>query len=254
MEEIAMSTLNGFSVSVPEAQEETSDGYVILKHDQHFRIRLHNSHKDNGIGKAADCEIYLSGKYIGTYRIPYGQTILLEHPINDFGKFTAYRNGTPEAEQAEIDSNDPDNGLIKVIWKPGTKKCHYEVIDPYIGTGNHYPRTWIDAIETYPITRYDTTSAAIPLYYNTTTDGGHHFFNGSTSCCVKSHATRSCNDLTGGGIGLSDHSNQKFTETEPLDYNECDTTIYLRIAFRNNEHVPRPLKPVYKTSVPRPLM
>ena len=253
MEEIAMSTLNGFSVSVPEAQEETSDGYVVLNHGQHFRIRLHNSHKDNGIGKAADCEIYLSGKYIGTYRIPYGQTVLLEHPINDFGKFTAYRNGTPEANQAEIDSNDPDNGLIKVVWKPGTKKCHYEVIDPYIGTGNHYPRTWIDAIETYPITRYDTTSAAIPLYYNTTTDGGHHFFNGSTSCCVKAHATRSCNDLTGGGIGLSDHSNQKFTETEPLDYNECDTTIYLRIAFRNNEHVPRPLKPVYKTSVPRPL-
>jgi hypothetical protein len=218
MEETTMSTLNGFSVSVPEAQEETSDGYVILKHNQHFRIRLHNNHKDNGIGKTADCEIYLQGKYIGTYRISFGQTILLEHPINDFGKFTAYRNGTPEAEQAEINSDDPDNGLIKVIWKPGTKKRHYEVIDPYIGTGNHYPRTWIDAI-----------------------------------CCAKAHATRSCNDLTGGGIGLSDHSNQKFTETEPLDYNECDTTIYLRIAFRKPSCEPRPIKTVYKTSVPRPL-
>lgn len=233
-----MSTLNGFSVSVPEAQEETSDGYVILKHDQHFRIRLHNGHKDNGIGKAADCEVYLQGKYIGTYRIPYGQTVLLEHPINDFGKFTAYRNGTLEANQAEIDSNDPDNGLIKVVWKPGTKKCHYEVIDPYIGTGNHYLRTWIDAIETNPIIRFDSSSAAIPR---------------STSCCVKAHATRSCNDLTGGGIGLSDHSNQKFTETEPLDYNECDTTIYLRIAFRKPSCEPRPIKTVYKTSVPRPL-
>jgi len=252
MEEIAMSTLNGFSVSVPEAQEETSDGYVVLNHGQHFQIRLHNGHKDNGIGKAADCEIYLSGKYIGTYRIPYGQTVLLEHPINDFGKFTAYRNGTPEAEQAEIDSNDPDNGLIKVVWKPGTKKCHYEVIDPYIGTGNHYPRTWIDAIETYPV-RYDNTSPVLPPHYDSTTDGRYHFFNGSTSCCVKAHATRSCNDLTGGGIGLSDHSNQKFTETEPLDYNECDTTIYLRIAFRKPSCEPRPIKTVYKTSVPRPL-
>lgn len=252
-----MSNLNGFSLSVPEAQEETSDGYVILNHNQHFRIRLHNGHKDNGIGKAADCEVYLQGKYIGTYRIPFGQTVYLEHPINDFGKFTAYRNGTPEADQAEINPDSPDNGLIKVVWKPGTKKCHYEVIDPYIGTGNHYTKAWIKAIETYPVRYSDNTSSALPLYYDSTTDGGYHFFDVSTSCCAKSHTTRSCNELTGGGIGLSDHSDQKFTETESLDYSgEGSTTMYLRISFRNEE--PRPIntvvyKTVTSTSIPRPL-
>ena len=49
-----MPTLNGFNVSVPEAQEETSDGYVILQHNQNFRIRLHNNHKENNIGKPSD--------------------------------------------------------------------------------------------------------------------------------------------------------------------------------------------------------
>jgi uncharacterized protein (UPF0248 family) len=249
--------LNGFSVEIPESIEETSQGYVVLKHGEHFRIKLNNHHKKDRHGKSSDAEVYLQGKFIGCYRIEYGETLILERSFSDSGKFTAYRNGTPEADQAEINPDSPDNGLIKVVWKPGTKKHHYEIVNPDIGTGEHYLRAWIKSIETYPVRYSDNTSSALPLYYDSTTDGGYHFFNCSTSCCAKSHTTRSCNELTGGGIGLSDHSDQKFTETESLDYSgEGSTTMYLRISFRNEE--PRPIntvvyKTVTSTSIPRPL-
>lgn len=237
-----MSTLNGFSVSVPEAQEETSDGYVVLRHGQNFRIRMHNGHKENNTGKPADCDVYLQGKHVGTYRVPYGQTVILEHPINDFGKFTAYKNGTPEAYQAEINADDPDNGLIKVVWKPGTKKCNVINIFPnyyhdhsydYYNGNNAYP------IDYEPLRFYCT---------NNTYDNSASFR--TTKACTKSIGC----GFSGAGIGLSGQSNQEFKETESLIYDECETTIYLRISVRDNE--PRPImqsRPVYTTTVPRPL-
>ena len=93
-----MVTLNGFSVSISEAQEETSENYIVLRHGQTFSLRLHNGHKENGKCIPADAEIYVQGKYCGTFRVAAGQTVWLERPLNDSGKFTAYRNNTYEAD------------------------------------------------------------------------------------------------------------------------------------------------------------
>lgn len=245
-----MSSLNGFSVNVPQAQEETSDGYIVLKHGQNFSLRLHNGHKYCGSNKPADAEVWIQGKLIGTFRVPANQTIEIEHPVNDSGKFTAYRNGSIEASQIGIDPASNENGLIKVIWKPGNQKV------------NHGQITWDSWLPGYPYYYVNHNSYDDGHYYrsitsdksynsNTTTEIGHV----EPYCCSFASCSNSDN-LVGSGVGLSGHSNQAFSELEQLNYNEPETTIFLRIAFRDD--VPRPISstPVYKvqsTNVPRRL-
>ena len=215
--------LNGFSVSVPESQEETSDGYVVLRHNQNFSIRLHNGHKFNGSCKPADAEVYVQGKHVGTFRVPYGQTVIIERSVDDNGKFTAYRNGTYEAQLAEIDAGDPNNGLIKVIWKPG-----YKYRPPVNYVSNNININW-----------EDLTS--------------NHYLDSGTVTNYASHSTRKC-CLSGGGVGLSGHSNQSFSEVDSLIYDEPETTIFLRIAFRDEiRSIKQKRHKVYSTRVPRPL-
>lgn len=247
-----MATLNGFRVTVPEAREENSEGHVVLKHGQNFRLALHNGHKYEGRCIPADVEVYVQGEYVGTYRIPAGQTVTLEHPLHDSGKFTAYRNDSSEARQIRLDPNSADNGLIKVVWKPGNYKIQqwispvtitWQKLRYNVPENDNYWDNYYDDGHQYTIT-YD---------YNTTgcTTRSASCLSSSTSCCASNSG-----NLVGGGVGLSGHSNQHFTETDALDYVEGETTIYLRIAFREEDNTPRPIKPVYKvhsTNVPRRL-
>ena len=249
-----MSSLNGFSVNVPQAQEETSDGYVVLKHCQNFSLRLHNSHKSGGMFKAADAEVWIQGKLIGTFRVPANQSIALEHPVNDTGKFTAYKNNTPEANQIGINPDSEDNGLIKVIWKPGSQQVN-EVQITWDYTWPNHDIIYHKNIQEFDNSYYDGH------YYRTTTDDKSYNITrsyGSGNSEPYDCVTASCctNDyLTGGGVGLSGHSNQHFTQISELSYDEPETVIFLRIAFRDSE--PRPIThSVYKvqsTNVPKRL-
>lgn len=247
-----MVTLNGFSVSISEAQEETSENYIVLRHGQTFSLRLHNGHKENGKCIPADAEVYVQGKYCGTFRVAAGQTIWLERPLNDAGKFTAYRNNTYEAKQAEIDPTSYDNGLIKVVWKPGREQPDF-VRDVYKHVVDYSRIEWSQP-DYYHLNwnYYDPSTTTTD--YQTFTD-----YN-TTSChsyTTSTNLVRSCrpNDgLIGGGVGLSGHSNQSFNEVSPLDYTDQETTIHIRIAFRDG---PRPIKAVhkvvYESKAPRPL-
>lgn len=245
-----MTTLNGFGVSISEAQEETSENYIVLRHGQTFSLRLHNGHKENGKCIPADAEVYVQGKYCGTFRVAAGQTIRLERPLNDDGKFTAYRNNTYEAKQAEIDPNSFDNGLIKVVWKPGREQIDF-VRDVYRNVVD-YPRIEWSQPPYYHIdwnyNNPSTTEYQIGYDYNTT--------NCNTTNTVSYKRSCHSNDgLVGGGVGLSGHSNQSFNEVQPLDYTDQETTIHIRIAFRDDG--PRPIKAVhkivYESKAPRPL-
>jgi len=264
-----MSNLNGFGLSIVEAQEENSDGYAILKHDQKFSLRLKNTHRYEGKQIPCDVDVYIQGRACGTFRIQAGQTIILERPENDSGHFTAYKNNTLEAKQAGIDKDSYENGLIKVVFKPGKikERCQWVNPLPYV------PCTWpswpyiepttpYEPYEPWTITYTDNTN-----YNNTTSDVNNcsrKLRSISASCSSYSegnhYLTESCyeagsGNLVGGGVGLSGSSNQTFSEVEALEYLEQATTIYLRIAFRNEE--PRPLtsQKVYKvcSSIPRPL-
>ena len=226
--------LNGFRVSVPESQEETSDGYVVLRHNQNFSIRLHNSHKFNGSCKPADAEVYVQGKHVGTFRVPYGQTIIIERSVDDNGKFTAYRNGTYEAQLAEIDAGDPNNGLIKVVWKPGYKYSRRTIYDDIIN---------------------DNISISWSGLGTTDVNSTHYLDSGTcTNCCTDTIGCSTTRGLSGGGVGLSGHSDQTFSEVDSLTYDEPETTIFLRIAFRDEiRSIKQKRHKVYSTRVPRPL-
>jgi len=251
-----MSSLNGFSVNVPQAQEETSDGYIVLKHGQNFSLRLHNGHKYCGGNKPADAEVWIQGKLIGTFRVPANQTIEIEHPVSDSGKFTAYKNGSSEARQIGIDPDSNENGLIKVIWKPGNQKVnqvHVTWNSWSLDCPSYLQRKITVFDNSYNDDRYyKTTTSDRSCNLNTIYDTGGY---AKSYCCMTTSCSKN-NDLVGGGVGLSGHSHQAFSEIEQLDYNEPETTIFLRIAFRDD--VPRSITTtsVYKvqsTNVPRRL-
>ncbi len=229
---------NGFRVSIPEALNEDSLGYVTMRHGQQFTLNLHNGHKFGWTPRAADAEVYIQGKHMGTFRLSAGQTLRLERPVNDTGCFTAFKRDTVEAHRAGINADSDDAGLIKVVFRPGVKK-----------SAVRYSPAWI------PHSREDGDifENACSNYYS---DGGTIENCSFTSTLdTKSCCAPSSENLVSGGVGLSGYSNQDFVTVDDLIYDEGTTTVYLRLAFREDE--PRPLTPVYRpsrhTNYPRPL-
>lgn len=104
--------LNNFSINILEGKE-LEGGYVELIHNTQYRITLGNH-------KPLRCDAYLEidGKHVGTWRLYPHQSITLERPAHDDGRFTFYQIGTPEASQAGLVQGDVKLGLIKVIFTP----------------------------------------------------------------------------------------------------------------------------------------
>jgi hypothetical protein len=249
--------MNGFSVEIPECIEEDCNGYITMKHGANFTIKLNNHHKYGGHGKPCDADVYVDGKNVGTFRLTYGETIRLEHPVYDNGRFTAYKRGTIEACQAGINANSDDAGLIKVIFRPGEVsysccwvKTEYDWPNAF---DINYRSTGIDPNE------HDPVNINSNHYY----DGGYATNNSTFSCnaeksIISTSRAYNCSvpssKLVSGGVGLSGHSDQNFNSVDSLNYDEPPTTISIRLAFRECDCEPRPLYTrVYSTSVPRPL-
>ena len=91
--------LNRFSVQV-EKGRETDNGYVELRHNTEYALRLRN---DRNV--AADAVVRIDGLEIGTWRIPAHQSILIERPANVDRKFTFYKLGSVEGNQAGLERN-----------------------------------------------------------------------------------------------------------------------------------------------------
>ena len=242
--------LNGFRATIPEAICESSQGHVKIDHGKKFSVRLHNSHRGPTGCAPADVTIILNGKDVGTFRLPYGQTVVIERPANDVGCFTAYNEDSHEAASIGIDRNSNDLGLVEVRFKPG----EYKQWCP--------PARVVKKDPCYPWEE----DGHRPLFFG----GDDHYFGcksatrGSRSarysldsCALQSVNTDTvscCNEPMGMGIGLSGRSDQRFITVEDLNYNEPETVIYLRLISANrNVDAPRPIRPVYSTSIPRKL-
>ena len=248
-------------VQVPECLEETCDNYVVMQHGSHYSLKLSNHHKDGGRSKPCDADVFLDGKLVGSWRIPYGQNIVIERPADDSGKFTAYKKGSVEAAQAQIDSGSSDLGLIKVVFRPGTKKVAasswpYTPYTPYIPKVEPWGNP-LGGVYAYAVTNWDAQQGSCQTFSNNLSginSSDNVVYRGLSGDGVQiSHSISNNSSLVGGGTGLSGESNQRFTETEELSYDEPVTTIHLRLAFRDNDE-PRPLREarkVYSTSVPR---
>lgn len=230
--------LNGYRVEIPECIDESSTGHITMRHGSHFTLRLSNHHKKDRSGRPCDASVYLDGKHVGTYRIDYGTDLILEHPINDQGRFTAYRKDTLESSLSQLDTDSEESGLIKVVFKPG-----------------YIPITNILVYRELPLVIDYLPYQSSPYISYGCKDDLNRTTSDTSWSYTNSSIIHTC-DLVSGRVGLSGYSNQEFRETSNLSYDEPSTTIYLRIAFREQDE-PHPISPVYKvyhsSAYPRPL-
>ena len=194
--------LQGFTARVIEGQE-VPGGYVELRHGQQYTLRLKNANR-----LRCDAAVYVDGKHVGTWRLNGFDHIDLERPAHDHGRFTFYKSGTTEANQAGLEKND-ELGLVKVVFTPEAER----IVRPLVSS-----------------VRSNWTIS--PPYSTTITmDAGE---------APVAYAMAATSRYDSGGTGLSGHSNQNFGSVAPLDYDYSkQTTIHLRLVTPSDD--PRPL-------------
>lgn len=215
---------NSFSVRIPEGNEH--GGYVELEHDTQYTLVLRNNRD-----VSCDARVEVDGKHLGTFRLGAHQNLRLERPAHDDGRFTFYKVGTKEAEQAELDESDPNLGLVKVTFTP-EKKCQWT----WTYDGPSIEAEWPN-YRTYYCTNGSTASDSN--------------IKGST-VSMDAMRSASCDSYAPGGTGLSGKSNQEFFKVHNLDYDYTQqTVIHLRLVAKETRG-PRPLTS-YSTPVPPPI-
>jgi hypothetical protein len=106
-----------FDINIPEARLR-SNGVYEISHATPYTIVLANQNRE----LRCDAKVWIDGMQVGTWRIDRASSIRVERPVNDTGRFTFYQLGTPEANRAGIDSNNPAIGLIRVKFMPETHR------------------------------------------------------------------------------------------------------------------------------------
>jgi hypothetical protein len=200
--------LNSFSVRIPEGQE-IDGGYIELEHNTQYRLVLRNARPTR-----CDARVEIDGKHVGTWRIHAQESITLERPAHDTGRFTFYQIGTSEAEVAGLVPGEPNLGLIKVVFTP----------------------------ELVPL------QAPAPAIFRDL--AGVEAAEGFGARSAKSDVSGT---HAPGGTGLSGHSQQQFVTVGvmDLDYSQ-QTVIHLRLVSKLNQNQPRPLTS-FLTPVPPPI-
>lgn len=204
--------LNSFSVHIPEGRE-THSGYVEMAHGRQYTLALRNFRD-----VACDAAVTIDGKPVGTFRLNAGQSLKLERPAHDQGRFTFYQVGTAEAQQAGLVDTDT-LGLISVVFTPALRQPAY--------------------VSTYPVVQYVKAETGWDgVYYRYTTTGVSN--GGSNFVASMSNTVSAAPQRKAGGTGLSGHSQQQFVDVGPmnLDYAQ-QTTIHLRLVSGSDQ--PRPL-------------
>lgn len=197
---------------------EDEHGYVYLQHGDVYRIFLKNHTGENN-----DVIVEIDGKEVGGWRLYPYQTITLERPADDSGKFTFYEIGSSEAQKVGLGSiARSDLGLVRVTFIPEEPKHH-----------------GIPAVDT---TRsYSGTKGLIER-------GGD--FRESFSPGSRGGAggqSVNLNTRSAGGTGLSGRSNQQFGTADPIDRDyDRQVIISLRLVAKPSDE-PRPLRAVNAT-------
>ncbi len=110
--------INEFEVNIHPGTE-TTDGYIEMYHNTQYTLALTNHKRVR-----CDAQVEIDGKPVGAWRIPAGQTIRLERPVHDTGRFTFYKMGTPEAAQAQLQYHNK-LGLVQVTFTPEKRRPVY---------------------------------------------------------------------------------------------------------------------------------
>jgi len=104
--------LQNYEVEVPEGLER--DGYVSLKHEQQYTIKL-----VNGDLIRCNAQVSIDGKDIGTFRLSPKETLILERGAEDRGRFTFYKKGTKAFKEVGGEDIPKDfQGALIVTFTP----------------------------------------------------------------------------------------------------------------------------------------
>jgi hypothetical protein len=107
-----------------------SDGYVYLKHDTCYSISMTSKES-----LRKDAQVYIDGKYVGTWRLEPFRDVKIERPVHAPNKFTFYAAGSQEFVSSDLNSVDRQNlGLIQVVFIP-EKKVDYSELDQVYSLG-----------------------------------------------------------------------------------------------------------------------
>jgi hypothetical protein len=229
--------LNQFSVRIPEGHEK--NGYVEMEHDTQYTLRLRNSRNVQ-----CDARVEIDGKHIGTWRIYAGSSAAIEHPVHDDGRFTFYRAGSREAQQAGLHHGDPNLGLVKVTFTP---EKHARPLSPY--------PTWITDVTPNVEWRHGSLDNSFGVVAGASSD----FMCGESdeeSNTLGGSGTQSRSatpkGASAGGTGLSGKSYQQYGSAWAIEHDlSQQTVIHLRLVARNGDG-PRPLTS-FSTPVPPPV-
>jgi hypothetical protein len=213
-----------FSLLIPEGREGGS-GHVSLQHGQTYTLRLGNhSHL------RCDAEITIDGKPGGGFRVGSNQTITLERPQNDTGRFTFLLRDSADGSAAELAGvSQSDLGLVQVRFRPE----RYTPPQHILGVGH---------LRTIGAGRQSM--------------GGAHSTGGATRGFDDGITTSDCDFAAAapGGTGLTGHSGQTFYTVTNLDYDlAAEVVITLRLVS-SNEAAVRPLAAVRQENpIPPPV-
>lgn len=194
-------------------RHERANGYVVLKHEEHYTIELRNHYRN----RRANATIKVDGKDIGTWRLPVNGTVTIERPANEQRLLTFFLDGTDESRQAGISGGDSKNGHIAITFvaeKPRPSRL----------------RAVANAVSEVREMSFSTNSAEEAFTARSAPTGA---FASSTSSFVS------------GATGLSGHSSQQFYTANHIAQDVSTTTvIHLRLVGETGSHI-RPLQDIH---------
>jgi hypothetical protein len=135
--------------------------YFSLPNFSTYQIKLINNK-----GSRCDAIVSIDGENIGTWRIPSFSAITIQRPANINRKFVFVKEKSYTAKYTDIEANDPNNGLITVIFKPEAEHlCPYQVPD-YIRTPTFYEKWNYGSDDIYDSIRQPAKEDDTSLYLN----------------------------------------------------------------------------------------
>ena len=158
--------------------------------DCKYSIKLQNH-----AGTLCDATITLDDDNVGTFRIRPYETIEIERPSYNNKQFTYFKGGSSQSLKAGYEKGNSNNGLVKVVFKPGKKP-------PFVN---------FSQLESTTL----GSSSSSPYGFSNSTSLRH---STNTKSCKHSMTSTRTNNLSEGITGLSGHSNQSFHELALLDY------------------------------------
>jgi hypothetical protein len=248
--------LNGYSVRVVGGQE-VAGGYVEIQHDKQYKLSLRNANDVR-----CDAKVMIDGNHVGTWRIGANSNVLIERPVHDNGRFTAYLKDSKEGRTVGLKDGNPSLGLISVEFLPEVKVTYtytpgrtVYVYPHYVWPSGPYPQREPYYWGSYYQTICDNSTFDMNITCNTSLESysdesGAVLFTSRSDPPRAMQVSEKSKEM---GTGLSGHSHQSFREVGSLNYDYARmTTINLRLVeHRHDNEGPRPLMQNATTVPPR---